>query len=242
VPTTCRRSLVLLSSPLLMLSLTAFAADEPRRLPAVPLVTAARYTFDGPRPGHDDSGRGRHLTPAGGAAERVRHGRHRALRFPPPCPSPTCPRLIMRAPSSAGLNPGSRGLRYGASVRLAAEHTSEGQNVLQKGFSAEGSQYKLQIDGYAGRPSCVLIGRPDRVIHRAVADVIVADGRWHHLECRRGGRTLTVLVDGTPRGDVPVPAGLSIVNDRPLLIGGKSLTADNDQFHGAADDVWVAIG
>jgi hypothetical protein len=39
-----------------------------------------------------------------------------------------------------------------------------------------------------------------------------------------------------------VPAGLSVVNRYPLSVGGKGTYADNDQFHGAVDDVYVRIG
>jgi hypothetical protein len=39
-----------------------------------------------------------------------------------------------------------------------------------------------------------------------------------------------------------VPAGLSVVNDLPLSIGGKGAYQDNDQFQGAVDDVWVSVG
>ena len=44
------------------------------------------------------------------------------------------------------------------------------------------------------------------------------------------------------RGLVRVPAKLSVSNNRPLSIGGKGVYADNDQFNGAVDDVWVRIG
>ncbi|MFC7528603.1 LamG-like jellyroll fold domain-containing protein [Actinoplanes sp. GCM10030250] len=210
----------------------------------VPPATVARYDFDEYAEWHDRSGRGPDLTVAGNntaTAVHVPHGRGRAIRFPEPCRVKPCPRLILRTPSRPDLQPGSRDLRFGASVRLAPEFTSEGQNVLQKGYSTEGSQYKLQIDGYAGRPSCVLVGAPDRLIRRAVADVIVSDGRWHRLECRRTGTAFLVLVDGTPRGAVPVPSGLTVADDDPLLIGGKSVSQSNDQFHGSVDDVWIAI-
>jgi hypothetical protein len=32
------------------------------------------------------------------------------------------------------------------------------------------------------------------------------------------------------------------VNDDPLRIGGKGTSANNDQFHGALDDIFVSIG
>jgi hypothetical protein len=35
---------------------------------------------------------------------------------------------------------------------------------------------------------------------------------------------------------------LSVSNNRPLSIGGKGVYANNDQFSGAVDDVWVRIG
>jgi hypothetical protein len=79
-------------------------------------------------------------------------------------------------------------------------------------------------------------------IRIATSAVSVADGRWHALACRRTGSTLTVFVDGAPRGSATVPAKLSVTNDRPLSIGGKGAFADNDQFNGALDNVWVEIG
>ena len=51
-----------------------------------------------------------------------------------------------------------------------------------------------------------------------------------------------MFVDGVPRGSTTVPATLSVTNDRPLSIGGKGAFADNDQFNGALDNVWVEIG
>ncbi|OJF14421.1 LamG domain-containing protein [Couchioplanes caeruleus] len=49
-------------------------------------------------------------------------------------------------------------------------------------------------------------------------------------------------VDGRCRGSTTVPATLSVSNTIPLSIGGKGAYRDNDQFPGALDDVWVAIG
>jgi hypothetical protein len=180
---------------------------------------------------------------AGGAVDTESHGGGLAVRFPPPCAEyrdRTCPRVILETPFAT--NPGSRPLRYGATVRLAPSETSDGENVLQKGFSHGHSQFKLQIDGAGGQPSCVLVGTASRQIHAAIASVSVSDGQWHTIECSRSGSALTITVDGAVAGQAKVPAALSIVNNDPLRIGGKGISANNDQFHGALDDVFVSIG
>jgi hypothetical protein len=212
-----------------------------------PAVTVANYSFDGAGEAAwaDSSGHGHTLAPvssSGAVAKRVTHGDGGAVQFPQRCDQQPCPRMVLRAAGTAVLNPGSRLLYYGASVLLGAGETSEGENILQKGYSAEGSQYKLQIDGHAGRPSCVLVGDVDHRIHLATATISVADGAWHRLECRREQATLTILIDGIARGSTSLPPALSITNDRPLSLGGKSAYGDNDQFHGLLDDVWIAIG
>ncbi|MEU4427590.1 LamG-like jellyroll fold domain-containing protein [Actinoplanes sp. NPDC024001] len=231
---------------LLLLLLTGSFATRTRAVwvPAPPLRYVAQYTFDGTAPWADASGRGHTLTPViGGNATVIRtpHDRGQAVRFPPRCArGRPCPRLVLRAASTPTLNPGARPLRYGAAVRLAPNRTSKGQNVLQKGYSTEGSQYKLQIDGRSGHPSCALVAGP--AIHLALARISVADDRWHTLECRRAGTGLAVLVDGVTQGSTTVAAGLAVSNGHPLSIGGKSAYGDNDQYHGLLDDVWVAVG
>ncbi|MFF5080441.1 LamG-like jellyroll fold domain-containing protein [Actinoplanes sp. NPDC000266] len=203
-----------------------------------------RYTFDGPSPLAEASGRGLDLSPVsryGGAFTTVAHNGGRALAFPPPCKTEPCPRIALRS-AATELNPGRRPIRYGAAVRLAADETTKGENVLQKGYSARGSQYKLQIDGLAGRPSCVFVDDRDPRINTAVSSVGVADNRWHTLECRRSGPHLTILVDGVHRGRTTIPATLSVHNRLPFSIGGKGSFADNDQFQGILDEVWVEIG
>jgi hypothetical protein len=206
---------------------------------------AVRYSFDGAAPLADITGNGHDLSPVsrhGGTVPTVAHGGGSALAFPPPCRAEPCPRIALRAVTTDDLNPGRKPLRYGASVRLAADETTKGENVLQKGYSARGSQYKLQIDGVAGRPSCVLVDDRRPAIHVAMATVSVADNRWHTLECRRAGDRLTVLVDGVSRGSTAIPADLSVRNWIPLSVGGKGSFADNDQFQGVLDEVWVQIG
>jgi hypothetical protein len=69
----------------------------------------------------------------------------------------------------------------------------------------------------------------------------VADGRWHAVDCVRAGGRLSVLVDGTTSGSVAVPGDLSVVNDTEVSIGGKGTTANNDQFSGAIDDVYLEV-
>jgi hypothetical protein len=204
-----------------------------------------RFSFDGTALLTDVSGHGHHLSAVsrhGGALTVVAHRDGTALDFPPPCRREPCPRIALRARTTDDLNPGTRPIRYGASVRLSADETGKGENVVQKGFSTRGSQYKLQIDGTPGRPSCVLVDDHRPRIHSVYSSLSVADGRWHALECRRDGALLTVLVDGVIRGTGAVPAELSVRNRIPLSIGGKGSFTDNDQFQGLLDEVWVRIG
>jgi Concanavalin A-like lectin/glucanases superfamily len=210
----------------------------------------AKYGFDGRRIASvlDESGGGHNLTVVSSHAGRLRriaHGSGQAFAFPAPCTgkaAPDCPRVALRSPSSADLNPGTADLAYGAALELGAAQTSKGQNVVQKGYSATGSQYKLQVDGRAGHPSCVVVDDRTPAIQLVRSSVTVADGDWHAVECRRVADELSILVDGRLRGVKAIPADLSISNDEPLAIGAKGAYRDNDQFRGALDDVWVRIG
>ncbi len=185
-------------------------------------------------------------TVEGGHLDLVAHDGGSAVRFPPPCAhygDPECPRAILEAPGGVALSPGRHDLTWGAAVLLGSDQTTKGSNLLQKGFSTTGGgQFKLQVDGLAGLPSCVLVdsaaGAPLNV---ATSSVTVADGRWHSIRCARHGTSLTVAVDGTEVGQVAVPAELSVVNDDPVRIGGKGTTPNNDQYHGVIDDVFITI-
>jgi hypothetical protein len=209
-------------------------------------VVVAKYTFD-TRSGAvlDESGKGHTmalLATHGGALKPVVHGSGRGVEFPLKCTGKACPHVVLQTPNSADLNPGTRPLAFGATVRLARSQTSKGQNVLQKGYSVTSSQYKLQVDGLAGRPSCVLVDVKKPTITLVRSAVSVADGTWHTVECRRAATTFSILVDGVPRGTIAIPATLSVTNTSPLSIGGKGAYRDNDQYHGLVDDVWVRIG
>lgn len=226
---------------------TSRPATEPAVEAAAPVVVA-RYTFDAAANGAtvtDDSGHGHTLVPSAGHGGKVRLAERlagRAADFPARCAGRKCPHAVLQTPDAPELNPGAGPVRYGASVRLTRKDTGSGQNIVQKGYSASGSQFKLQIDGAAGRPSCVFADAGLRAIHVAMSDVSVSDGVWHRLECRRSGTTLTVLVDDVVHGTTALPAELSVVNTVPLSIGGKGNGLDNDQFHGTLDDVWIARG
>lgn len=212
--------------------------------PEAPQTVAMRYSFDRATSGPiDESGNAHALTALssrGGAVRTVSHDTGQALEFPVKCTDASCPKVVLQTASAADLNPGQASFRYGATVLLARDQTTAGQNVLQKGYSAAGGQYKLQIDGSAGRPSCALVGTGKARIHLARSTVTVADGTWHTIECRRDSTTLTILVDGVPRGSAAIPADLSVSNTAPLSVGGKGAYRDNDQFHGALDDVWLS--
>jgi hypothetical protein len=219
-------------------------ADEP--VPAPGPVPVARYSFDGP--GGivvDDSGYGHTLRTRAGHRGRVRvvaHAAGKALAFPKKCAGAKCAKVVLQAADAAELNPGAAPIAFGATVRLARRQATEGQNVVQKGYSAGGSQYKLQIDGAAGKPSCALVDEHTPAIRRVKSSVTVADSRWHRIECRRIGAALSIVVDDVARGTTVIPDALSVLNTAPLSIGGKGGYQDNDQFQGMLDDVWVAVG
>jgi hypothetical protein len=220
-------------------------APTPSPSPSPSPDDVVRYTFDGDSLLADVSGHGHSLSPVtrhGGTFSTVEHDDGNALIFPRPCHTEPCPRIALRAVPTDDLNPGRKPIRYGASVRLDPNETTKGENVLQKGYSARGSQYKLQIDGVAGRPSCVLVDNKRPAIHVALSSAGVADGEWHTLECRRAGTDLSIYVDGRRRGSTTIPADLSVRNKIPLSVGGKGSFTDNDQFQGSLDEVWVSIG
>ena len=184
-------------------------------------------------------------TAAGGTVTSTPHANGHAVRFPPRCPrygSEDCARAILQSGPAEFLNPGRRSFRYGAAIKMAPSETSNGANVVQKGFAIGQSQFKLQVDGSAGRPSCVLVGASSPTILAIEAPVTVADGQWHQIDCARRDDMLTIAVDSRIRAERNVPAVLSIVNADPLCVGGKGTSANNDQFAGVIDDVYVSIG
>ncbi len=184
----------------------------------------------------EGSGRGPLLVPG-------RDGRGRALRLVDGSCRPDAPSACRKAllvVQDDDPPPGDGHFAYGAAILMTPQETSKGANVLQRGFSTDGGgQWKLQVDGTPGRPSCVVVGTGSSDIHVAKADVSVADGRWHELSCQRSGARLEVLVDGARRGVAELPPGLDVSPSGPLRIGGKSTREDNDQFLGVLDEVFL---
>ena len=165
------------------------------------------------------------------------------LRLAIPCdPQAACPKAVLEVADSPDLVPGTRDFRYGASVLMQPDETSKGSNVVQKGFNNGGaSQWKLQVDGEKGHPSCVLVGTDPAHDWLVTAEVDVADGTWHTVECRREGGTLAVVVDGEVDRTEEIDPATDVSPASPVRIGGKSLKPDNDQYFGVLDDVFFLL-
>jgi hypothetical protein len=208
---------------------------------------SVRYTFDGGvnQPLTDLHGAFalRPLSQNGGTLSLVPQGNGLAVKYPARCTMARerqCPRAILEGFREDALNPGTRPMRYGASIMMTHRDLSDGANVFQKGYSVGGvSQFKLQVDHRQGHPSCVIAGRTQ--IYRAEPVMDVADGQWHNLMCARSRDRLTLVVDGIERASVPVPPKLSIANAEPLRVGGKGPGNGNDQFSGQIDNVYLTI-
>jgi hypothetical protein len=218
--------------------------------PAAGPVTVARYTFDGGASAAgrvaENSGRGLPLTvrAAGGGAIRflaAKTGRYAA--FPARCATgKTCQQALLEAASDADLNPGTQPFRWGASVSVTKAQVAGSANVMQKGIATTDSQWKMQIGATHGRAQCVVIGRGSAKAYIVRSTVAVVDGTWHRIECQRSGAVLNVSVDGVNRGQIAVPATLSITNALPLRIGGPNFNTNSDMYHGYLDDVYATLG
>jgi hypothetical protein len=208
------------------------------------------YGFDG---GAGDLDDGLHGAPPvslksanGGSLRTTKHGAGDAIEFPDLCAHPgakSCARAILATSGDMSrLNPGSQRIQFGATIRMRDDQTSDGENIVQKGFATGGSEYKLQVDGVAGMPSCAVIGVSSSTIYLAKSSVAIDDGAWHTVACDLHGGVLSITVDGTVRGHRSVPNSLVVSNSDELRIGGKGTSPNNDQFNGDLDDVWVTVG
>lgn len=176
---------------------------------------------------------GGEVTPANGAAV-----------FPGPCSAEPCPNAVIKIPSSATLNPGTRPFEWGAEIRLRSTETADGQNIIQKGtYGAAGGQWKLQVDKASAKPSCIVSGPRNGTYHRVVvrSPTTIADNAWHKVTCRRTNTSVSLSIDGTVRATVTMTA-VTVATSAAITIGGKSVTSyDNDQFQGRLDNVFMQL-
>jgi hypothetical protein len=205
--------------------------DAPGRAGAGPFADAGVHGYAG----RVESVAGARLTPLAGPA-----GRGRAVAFPPVCRAETgCGRVMVVVAHAPGLDPGDADFAFGASVMLEPGQTTTGSNIMQKGrFGTVGGQWKLQVDNEDGRPSCVVRGTTDAVT--VASPVSIADGRWHRVSCSKDEHGLLIEVDGEGRHKAGTIG--TVRNDFDIRLGSSGLEEDDDQFHGALDDVILRLG
>jgi hypothetical protein len=221
--------------------------------PFTPDVRAARWwlTFDDTGLSYegirefDDAARfnhqGRVELAGAGRLERTPGpvGRGDAVLFPPICtPQPDCGMAMVVVKDSFRLDPEEADFAFGASIKLTPEQTTTGSNIMQKGrYGATGGQWKLQVDTLDGKPSCVVRGASELLSVRS--PVSLTDGQWHRVTCLKDSSGVQIDVDGATRRQSGAVGPVS--NDYEIRVGSSGVTAGDDQFHGALDDVFLII-
>jgi hypothetical protein len=182
---------------------------------------------------------------AAGSVERVQRPSGAATSPAVKFPAPGAGRAVIQVPDAAHLDPGTADFTLTALVKLTADEVSAGANVVQKGTfgGTTGGQWKLQVDG--GVPSCRIAGLRDgvEVAAMAVWSGSIAGTGWKFIECKRRGAVLSVNV-ATSATPVPAPedATMDITSSAKVFIGAKGTGTNNDQFHGAVDNVVFSVG
>lgn len=166
------------------------------------------------------------------------------VQFPEVCTGSGCPLAVITAADAADLNPGTAPFTFGAKVRLTLNDLTadHGSNIVQKGLYNT-AQWKLQIDDAAtGKPSCVVRTANGANMIKVKSPVGVADGAWHKVSCQRTSSQLIILIDNVAQNSKPIPASYDIspVGEK-VSIGAKSAGNNNDQYHGAIDDVYFNL-
>jgi hypothetical protein len=223
----------------------------PATTPGAP-VLVARWDFDAGAVGGriaDTSGHGAPMLTARGADQGSLSylggptgGKY--VAFPNLCSAGAtpCPRAMLEAPNDADLNPGTRLFRWAASIHVLQSQVRGSSNIMQKGTSATGSQWKMQLGQKMGRAQCLVIGVGSPTVYMAHSTAPITDGAWHKIVCQRSGTTLAIFVDGAQQGTTTIPATLSISNTMPLRIGGPNFNTSSDMYHGLLDDVYAELG
>ena len=193
-------------------------------------------------------------TVAGGSlrAERGREGGY-AARFP--AYSSGDPRRVVVMTFAAGnddpLGPGSADFSFGAEFTLdplsEEDGLDDGNNLVQRGLSADPAQYKIQIDH--GRASCRIAGDDGEVLVKS--QQTIEPETWYRVSCTRSGDDVTLELrsfDGSA-GERTVGSGatgaIRLPSTTPLVMGGKATSegeavkGNSDQFNGAIDNVFL---
>jgi hypothetical protein len=167
----------------------------------------------------------------------------KAVLFPPRCDETRpCARAWVEIADDDRLDPGIEDFRFGADVRLAQKQTDAGANIMQKGrYEAVGGQWKLQVDGERGLPSCVVQGAVDgeRSTVRLVGDLSIADDLWHRVNCALVSDVLTLTIDDTAKS-IGADVG-PVRNTAGMRIGASGPELTDDQFHGSIDNVFFCL-
>ncbi len=118
-------------------------------------------------------------------------------RSPPSATRPTgCPRAMVEVQPSPSLDPGEAPFDLRRQRVAGARPDDEGSNIVQKGrFGSTGGQWKLQVDGEDGEPSCVVRSGRDVVSPCAPASRSPT-ASWHRVVCRRDAEGVSIDVDG----------------------------------------------
>ncbi len=168
---------------------------------------------------------------------------------------------VANSGSRDDLSPGAREFAFGADAKInvtsAGTTYDNGNNLVQRGLSAESAQYKLQMDG--ARFSCRVKGDDGAIM--VTSPVSVQPRTWYHVMCKRrvspSGDYLVVKVS-TVRSDgsrskarktvSPVRSigKLTFARRTPFTVGGKlsdptTVAAASDQWNGMVDSAFLRI-
>jgi hypothetical protein len=144
-------------------------------------------------------------------------------------------------PSKPDLNPKAQQFAVSAVFRLPSSTASlpDTPNLVQKGFYNDPAQWKMQLNPGPGVIECRFKGTLGaRLLSSTLTRI--DDGAWHVASCWRQGSTLGITVDNVTN-TAHLDVG-SIANNRPMLVGAKSMTSTTDQFPGIVDYVGLAMG
>jgi hypothetical protein len=182
-----------------------------------------------------------------------------ALRLPPMSEGRT-PQgaVLLVTPDAAAadgprdLGPGSNDFTFGGTFSLDQRSEKEGgsdngNNFLQRGLSADPTQYKLQVDH--GHVSCRVKGDLGEL--EVISRAVVKPQTWYSVTCSRTARVLTLTLQqaggSTQRVSRTGDTGsVTAPTSTPLTIGGKTfdghVVSDNsDQFNGQIGEVFLDV-